>query len=274
MKPTFLALFILFFSLSNLHSQNKSYGKISYEKAINLAGKQRMLSQRLAKVKVLNAVGASSVDLKAEFKSSETIFERNLKILDLNSLNQSAKIKAMINQEESEWKRFKTLVDQLNPPVSEVLDAAKKLLDKCHALVMAIEEESKFTKQLAVSSSMDQLKVETVNVAGKQRMLSQKLCLYYAACRAYRKGKNADAACSQYRNIYTSMDSVVNDLMVSELNNSEIDMTISKILDVMEAEINVNRKDFIDNKVPLQKVMTTTNKLLELFNKLTSLYAI
>lgn len=274
MKPTLKVLLILLFSITNLYSQNKSYGKISYEKAVNLSGKQRMLSQRIAKIKVLNAVGASSVDLKAEFNSSITIFERNLKILGLNSQNQSAKVKAMIRQEESMWKKYKSLIQLPNPAVEDVLSSAEALLTKCHELVLAIEEDSKFSKQLAVSSGVGQLKVETVNISGKQRMLSQKLCLYYAACRAFKKGKNADAACVQYKNIYTSLDSVVNDLIVSELNNSQIDLTISQILNIMDTEINSKRKDFVDNRIPLQKVVSTTNKLLELFNKLTSQYSI
>lgn len=269
-----LLLFCLLLTSTTFFSQNKSYGKISYEKAVNLAGKQRMLSQRIAKIKVLNSVGASSTDLKAEMNSSKTIFVRNLKILALNSQTQSAKVKAMIRQEESEWNRYKSVIETPNSTVEDVLAITESLLTKCHSLVLAIEEASKFNKQLAVTSSIDQLKVETVNRAGKQRMLSQKLCLYYAACRAYKKGKNADAACMQYKNIYTSMDSVVNDLMVSEINNSEIDLTISNILNIMDTDINSQRKEFTDNRIPLQKMILTTNKLLELFNKLTSQYSL
>ena len=233
-----------------------------------------MLSQRIAKVKVLNSVGASSTNLKAELKSSITIFDRNINILGINAQAQSAKVKATIRQEESEWKRFKMLVEKPNPTVEEMVASAESLLMKCHAVVLAIEEESKFNKELAIESGMGQLKVETINLSGKQRMLSQKLCLYYAACRAFKKGKNADQACVQYKNIYTAMNSVINDLMISELNNSEIDLTLSLILNTMDNEINSQRKEFIDNKVPLQKVVLTTNKLLELFNKLTSQYSI
>lgn len=270
----FLVLFSLIYISGYSFAQNKTYGKISYEKAVNLAGKQRMLSQRIAKIKVLNSVGASSTDLKAELSSSITIFVRNLKILDLNSISQSAKVKATLRQESSEWNRFKAVVEKPNPAVEDLLAMTESLLTKCHALVLAIEEASKFNKELEVTSGINQLKVETVNTAGKQRMLSQKLCLYYAACRAYKKGKNADAACVQYKNIYSSMDAIVNDLMVSELNNSEIDLTISKILNIMDTDINAQRKDFLDNKIPLQKMVLTTNKLLELFNKLTSQYSI
>jgi len=64
------------------------------------------------------------------------------------------------------------------------------------------------------------------------------------------------------------------ELMVSELNTSEIDVTISQILGVMDTDLNSQKKAFFDNKVPLQKVVETTSKLLELFNKLTGQYAI
>ena len=271
MKTT-IALLILCFSFTSLYSNN--YGKISYKKAINLSGKQRMLSQRIAKIRLLKTVGASTVDLKTEYNTSVTLFERNLKILDMNSNNQSAKVKAFIRQEKSAWEKFKTFITKPSVNADDILENADALLTKCHALTVAIEEESKFTKQLDLSSKSDQLRVETVNIAGKQRMLSQKLCLYYAACRSFRKGKDADQACDKYRGIYAQMDSVVNDLMVSELNNSEIEITLSQILNVMDADINSTRKDFIDNKIPLQKMVVTTNNLLELFNQLTNQYSL
>ena len=269
-----LILFSVIFITNSFLAQNKTYGKISYEKAVNLSGKQRMLSQKIAKVKVLKSVGASTADLKAEFSSSMTIFARNLKILDLNSRDQGSKVKAVLRSEKSEWDRFKLIMEKPNPDVQDVLSSAESLLIASHKVVMAIEEESKFSKQLAIASGDKQVKVQTVNIAGKQRMLSQKLCLYYAACRAFKKGKNADTACNKYKNIYVSMDSIVNELMVSELNTSEIDVTISQILGVMDTDLNSQKKAFFDNKVPLQKVVETTSKLLELFNKLTGQYAI
>ena len=259
---------------SSVFAQKSKFGKVSYEKAINVAGKQRMLSQKIAKVKVLNVVGASSIELKTELSSAITIFERNLKILDLNSKEQSAKVKALIRQERSKWNDFKVLADKPLPDVKQVLESAGDLLSKCHMLTLAIEEESKFQKQLGVANAVEQLKVETINIAGKQRMLSQKMCLYYAACRAFRKGKNAELACGQYQNIYYEMDETINNLLVNELNNTAIDGIIAQILSVVDQDINTRKKEFNSNKMPLQKVLETSNKLLELFNKLTNQYSL
>lgn len=273
LKSTF-ALILIIFTTNSFIAQNKTYGKISYEKAVNLAGKQRMLSQKIAKVKVLKSVGASTVALKAEFNSGMTIFERNLKILELNSKGQGSKLKAGLRSEATEWARFKEIMEKPNPDIQVVLESAEALLLASHKVVYAIEEESMYSKQLSIVEESKQVKVKTVNIAGKQRMLTQKLCLYYAACRAFKKGKNADIACQQYKNIYLSMDSIVNELMVSELNSSEIDVTIAQILGVLDSDINSQKKVFFDNKIPLQKVIQTTSKLLELFNKLTGQYTI
>jgi len=166
---TTLMLFSIVLITNVLVAQNKTYGKISYEKAVNLAGKQRMLSQKIAKVKVLKFVGASTAALKAEFSSGMTIFERNLKILELNSKGQGSKVKAVIRSENSEWVRFKEIMQKPNPDVQEVLASAEALLFASHKVVLAIQEESKFSKQLAVEESK-QVKVKTINVAGKQRM--------------------------------------------------------------------------------------------------------
>jgi len=276
MKLKFALLLFLSLSISSVFAIDNTYGDISYEKAVNLSGKQRMLSQRIAKLKVLSKFGPLTDDLQAEYTSSISIFQRNFQILENNSTDQSAKVKAMVRQEKNAWNRFIESINKKNTTVSEIVDNSQELLSNCHELVLAIQEESKFTKQNSSASRIEQLRVKTINTAGKQRMLSQKLCLYYAACRHFYRTskKDADIACNQYRNIYTTMDSVVNDLMVNELNNSEIDLLLGKILNIMETELNENRKDFMNNKISLKKVIDLSDRLLTLFNKLTTQYSL
>lgn len=250
-----------------------TYGKISYEKATNLSGKQRMLSQKIAKVVVLKLGGADTPALRSELNSSKTIFERNLQILRTNGMSQSSKVRASIKSESLEWNKFKNFIDKPINDMDQLLSMSEELLKKCHSVVLAIEEESKFNNQLGYSNGLSQVKVETINVAGKQRMLSQKLCKYYAACKVFVKGKKADVACNRYMLIFNEMNNAVNDLLVNELNTAEIDAVLSDILNVMGG-LEQNKKDFKDNRIALGEMINTTNTLLELFNKATSLYSL
>ncbi|GAB1857893.1 hypothetical protein MHTCC0001_27300 [Flavobacteriaceae bacterium MHTCC 0001] len=273
-----IALFLLISLFVNSHhGYGQNYGSISYQKAVNISGKQRMLSQRIAKIKVLSALKPMTAKMKTEYTSSITLFERNLKILEENATGQSSKVRALVKQELSAWERFITKVHSPKASVKGILEEAPKLLSKCHELVIAIEEESKFTNELSDSKKEKQLRVETINISGKQRMLSQKLCLYYAASlyfNKYNRINEGEVATKIYRDIYNKMDAVVNDLMVNELNDSDIDITLSKILQLMEGEINDRRKDFMKNDIPLEKINLTSNTLLDLFNKLTSQYSL
>lgn len=267
-----LSVFLLLSTLMFAQKSN-TYGKISYEKATNLAGKQRMLSQKIAKVVILRMGGADTPALKSELNSSKIIFDRNLQILRTNAASQSSKVRASIKSEAQEWNKFKSYISKPINDIDLFLSMSEELLNKCHNLVLAIEEESKFNNQLGYSNNLSQIKVETINLAGKQRMLSQKLCKYYAACKVFVKGRKADVACSRYMLIYDEMNTAVNDLLVNELNNAEIDAVISDILNVMSG-LEAKKRDFKENRIALGEIINTTNTLLDLFNKATSLYSL
>ncbi len=254
-------------------SQETKFGNLTFEKAVNLSGKQRMLSQKIAKIVVLKSIGANGLNMDRELKSSQTLFNRNLMILKNNSVAQSAKVKAKIQAESKEWSRFKLSLSMATNDLDVFLSQAETLLKKCHEVVTAIEEASSYSKQISYGSTTDQMRVETVNKAGKQRMLSQKMCLYYAACRALKSKKSASVACNNYVRIYNEMNRVINDLMVNELNTPEIDLVTSEILDIFQ-EIEDNKQKFIDNKIPLLTVLKSTNQMLTDFNKLTNLYSV
>lgn len=273
MKFKIISSVFLMFSAIIFAQKSNTFGKISYEKATNLAGKQRMLSQKIAKVIILRIGGADTPALKAELNSSQIIFDRNLQILSANAESQSSKVRASVKSESQEWSKFKTFISKPISDIDLLLSISEELLKKCHNLVLAIEEESKFNNELGYSNSLSQLKVETVNLAGKQRMLSQKLCKYYAACKVFVKGKKADVACERYMLIYNQMNTAINNLLVNELNNAEIDAVISDILNVMSG-LEAKKRDFKENRIALGEMINTTNTLLDLFNKATSLYSL
>ncbi len=271
MKTIIGVLFCFTFCFTN--AQQATFGNISYEKAINLSGKQRMLSQKIAKARLLKIMNATTSEVANEFTSSMKLFERNVKILQTNSREQSSKVKALIRQQNADWVQYKDLVSKSQIDVEKLLSKSEALLSKCHALVLAIEEDSKFNKQLNYENKASQLKVETINKAGKQRMLSQKMCLYYAACKYFKKGEKSKIACNRYVTIYNSINSAVNDLVVNELNDSEIDQSLALVMGVIDT-IEINKKAFTENKIPMEKMISMTNSMLKIFNKITSQYSL
>ncbi len=270
-KLTYLLLLLL--SSLSINAQELGYGDISYEKATNISGKQRMLSQRIAKVFLLQKAGASGSDLSRELTSSIQLFKRNLSILETNSKRSSYKVKSSIRKEKEQWELFETKLKGFDKPnVDEVMSLSNELLKRAHALVLAIEEESKYKKEYS-NNGNDQLKVEIVNISGKQRMLSQRLCLYYTACRLYKKNrKNSQNLCYEVNKIFKEMNDSLNTLLICDLNSFEIEENIGKVLSIFE-EIEANEKDFFDNKLPLGRIKSITNNITSLYNIITGQYA-
>ena len=260
--------------LSSALAQGDTYGNISFEKATNISGKQRMLSQRIAKVYLIKKAGASGTELNKELNSSIQLFQRNLSILESNGANSSSKVKASIKREKAQWELFKTkLSSSEKPSTMQVISMSQDLLKKAHALVLAIEEESKYSKEFSGDNSNNQLKVETVNISGKQRMLSQRLCLYYTACRLFRKEKmDSKGLCNEVENIYAEMNKSLNSLLINDLNSFEIEENIGKILGYFN-EIENNKRDFFNNRLPLSKIMSLSNSITSSYNVVTGQYA-
>ncbi len=273
MKTVITSLLILLTMTFNTYANKFTFGKISYGKATNISGKQRMLSQRITKLYLLKLAGSHGTELTKEFNSSIQLFERNLAILESNSKEASIKIKTTLKKEKTQWEVFKKeLREHSLQKVGAVMTKSGELLKKCHQVVLAIEEESKYTHEYANHNPSEQLKVETVNISGKQRMLSQKLCLYYTACRLYRKEKlDYKPICSAVEEIYAEMNESLNWLLINDLNTFAVEENIGKILGLFQ-QIEENKKDFLDNKLPLIKVMDLTNSITSLYNVITGQY--
>lgn len=254
-------------------AQSNSFGNISYSKATNISGKQRMLSQRITKLYMLKLAGSHGTELTNEFNSSIQLFERNLAILESNSKESSIKIKSTLRNEKNQWESFKKVLREHSiKKVNSVMTSSNELLTRCHQLVLAIEEESKYSNEYANESSAEQLKVETINISGKQRMLSQRLCLYYTACRVYRKEQlDSKAICDQVEEIYAEMNKSLNWLLINDLNTFEIEKNIGKILGLFKV-IEKNKKAFMNNQLPLLQIMNLSNKITSTYNVVTGQY--
>ncbi|MCQ3827885.1 type IV pili methyl-accepting chemotaxis transducer N-terminal domain-containing protein [Microbulbifer elongatus] len=137
--------------------------------AINIAGRQRMLSQRITQSYILQGIQPSVEKHRQVFERSMTEFERNL--AKLASFKPAAPIISTLQLVQEEWRAFADIARQ---PVSkstaaELFQRSNTLLPAAHTYVMRLQA-------LANHSS-----AELVNVSGRQRMLSQRIAKNYVA---------------------------------------------------------------------------------------------
>ncbi|HSV52408.1 MAG TPA: type IV pili methyl-accepting chemotaxis transducer N-terminal domain-containing protein [Burkholderiaceae bacterium] len=157
-------------SLALLAAGNSFAQVADLNDAINKAGRQRMLSQRMAKAYL--AVGQRVVTQRGQdiLGASMALFDRQL--AELKAFAPTPEVKGTYGQLEVVWSDYKAvLVGQA--PVRESAPALIELDGKVLALA------NKGTLQLEQLSGKPVGRL--VNIAGRQRMLSQRVAKFYLA---------------------------------------------------------------------------------------------
>ncbi|OEK09309.1 hypothetical protein A8C32_11335 [Flavivirga aquatica] len=269
LKNTIIIFSFVFLNINKLSSQSQNYGTIDYNKAINISGKQRMLSQKMAKAYLLLTKGVNNEKIKRELNSSKFIFKKQLEILRENATSSSVKL--YIKNVDKLWEAFKILISSpVNLNDSErIMKLNSKLLSACHELVESIEARSNYDNRFFENNNQELMKI--INVSGKQRMLSQRLCLYYTAITMFPKDK------TEYQEIlgqvFDEFDGVIGYLLINGYNTTESEEELGAVMAMWE-KIQSNKKGFLDGEFDLEDVFNVTNDLTKSFNKITGIYEI
>jgi hypothetical protein len=138
--------------------------------AINKAGRQRMLSQRLAKAYLQIGMGVDLDQSRKILDASAALFDRQL--IELKNFKATAEIKDGILKSEKTWLVYKDLLlgKAANPSdAKQVLQMSDSLLTMADQVTQQLEKQA--------NSAAGKL----VNIAGRQRMLSQRMAKMYQA---------------------------------------------------------------------------------------------
>lgn len=138
--------------------------------AINKAGRQRMLSQRMAKAYLCIGQQVQVAAASRVLDQSLALFDRQL--VELKAFAPASAVRETYLLLESEWSAYKALLVGAAPSVPN----ARKLLEQ-DGQVLALAHKG--TGQLEQLSGKPASTL--VNIAGRQRMLSQRMAKYYLA---------------------------------------------------------------------------------------------
>ncbi|MDP5237925.1 type IV pili methyl-accepting chemotaxis transducer N-terminal domain-containing protein [Uliginosibacterium sp. 31-16] len=144
--------------------------EIGMLEAINLAGRQRMLSQRMAKLYAQQIRGIRESDARDLMANSINLFETQLNSLrSLASSKNAADIVQTYDLLAARWMDYKRVVG--SPITKDGLKSVAALNEQ----VLATAHEGTVQLEKLNGSSLGKL----VNVAGRQRMLSQRMSKFY-----------------------------------------------------------------------------------------------
>jgi nitrate/nitrite-specific signal transduction histidine kinase len=239
-----------------LHAQVKDLND-----AINKAGRQRMLSQRMAKCYM--AMGQAVLPDVAErhLAASMALFDRQL--AELKAFSPSADIRSTYTQLEAAWSDYKgTLVGSTPSKAGgePVLAAAGKVL------VLA----NQGTGQLEAASGKSVGKL--VNIAGRQRMLSQRMGAYYLSAswgvQATRSTAEVTAARDEFVKAHDLLKKApeANEAIRAELQLAESQFTF------FEAALR-NLKPGANETQAMANVFTTSERILQVMDGVTGMYS-
>lgn len=138
--------------------------------AINKAGRQRMLSQRASKAYLALVQNVEARNAQQVLDKSIALFERQLG--ELKAFAPSPAIRGTYDSLDGAWSEFKRELTGTAPSKAE---AAKVV--KLDATVLALANQGTTQYEAASGKPVGRL----VNIAGRQRMLSQRMAKFYLA---------------------------------------------------------------------------------------------
>ena len=146
---------------------------------MNLAGKQRMLTQKMSKEALLIAKEINSKKNREELKRTITLFDTTLyalldgdKTLKLPK-TEDKKIRKRIKEVDNLWREFKPFIDKIvegkvNRNALKAIEMGNiPLLIGMNSIVKMYEKK--------YESALKKNRVKVINLAGRERMLSQKM---------------------------------------------------------------------------------------------------
>ncbi|HEC07094.1 MAG TPA: hypothetical protein ENJ12_09590 [Thiolapillus brandeum] len=223
--------------------------------AINKAGRQRMLSQRIVKAYAL--VGQKvMLSANIQLRDSIKLFEKQLaELTDFAATDEERKTIAEV---AALWKKYKALATAKpsKDKAEELAVMSDKVLKKSHQFVLLLQERS--------GTNAGKL----VNISGRQRMLSQRIGKFYVL-RSWGLD-NPEYKAGQDKAVVEFTDAL-HLLQNAPENTSEIDDALAKVeKDWNTFKISKQLKG--GNYIP-SLVVRSLDKILGQMNYITALYA-
>jgi len=252
-----ITLSLALFLCSTLFSTVSVSEPMSDGDAINKAGRQRMLSQRITKAYLQIANDIDYVRSKKQLDQGLALFEEQLMELQDNAPTQE--ITQQLNAVEVIWNDFRKIALTRSSKSNAI-----KLIEKSDTLLTASHQAVVLWEASANSNAN-----KMVNIAGRQRMLSQRIGKFYAA---HYFGIKTDDIVNGLNQALVDYEKGLKLLSSSGVNHEELQSALKKVSNQWEYSKQGLSQINQGNYVP-HVISVTTESMLKRMNKITGMYS-
>ena len=155
--------------------------EVDFSRTINLAGKQRMLTQKMAKESMLVALGVEKAANLSNLKGTRDLFDKTLKGLQSGdetlglSPVKKPKIQKQLGKVSGLWTAYDAAISGVVSSGGATDAQIATIASQNLPVLKEMNRAVKFYESEASGGKMNPALAVAINLAGKQRMLTQKM---------------------------------------------------------------------------------------------------